>query len=67
MAGHCQVRLCGRAGKESFESARIGATRFGLVQIFPGEGFAKTGEDFEVAGLRTSLPTSSSRMEFALS
>jgi hypothetical protein len=52
LAGDCQVRLCGRAGKESFESAPIDAKEIGHVQIVLGEGFAKSGEDFEVVGLR---------------
>jgi hypothetical protein len=29
--GDCQVRLCGRAGKEFFESGRIAAKEIGLV------------------------------------
>jgi hypothetical protein len=62
----CQVRLCGRAAKKSFEPARIGAQEIGLVQIVLSEGFTKNGEDFEVVGLRVGLPTLSSRMEFIL-
>ncbi len=42
----------GGAGKESFESAPIDAKEIGLVQIVLCEGFAKSGEDFEVVGLR---------------
>ncbi len=60
VAGDCQVRLCGSARKKSLESARIGATKIGLVQIVIGEGFGKNGEDFEVVGLRAGLPTSNS-------
>jgi hypothetical protein len=49
---NCQVRLCGRAGKKSFESGPIDAKEIGLVQIVLGEGTRKNGEDFEVEGLR---------------